>query len=82
MPCALIKHALPRSDLAAKGGGATHHPPRFAAPHRQVMDVDLVAVFTRRAQDITVSCANPEGGRLLARRTRFAQDAVMLHTDT
>ena len=27
----------------------------------------FVAVFTRRAQDITASYANPEGGRLLAR---------------
>jgi len=81
MLCALIKHALPRSALAAKGGGATHHPPRFAAPHRQVMDVDLVAVFTRRAQDITVSCAMPRGLRLVG-RCGFAQDAVMLHTAT
>jgi hypothetical protein len=37
-----------------------------------------VAVFTRRAQDITVSCTNPEGGRLYAWRMRFVQDAVML----
>jgi hypothetical protein len=63
---------MPRSDLAAKGGGAAHHQPRFAAPHRQVMDVDFVAVFTRRAQDITASYANPQGGRLFARRSRFA----------
>ena len=39
----------PRSDLAAKGEGATQHQPRFAAPHRKVMDVDLVAGFTQRA---------------------------------
>lgn len=72
----------PHSDHAAKGEGVTLYQPRFAAPHRKVMDVDLVAGFTRRAQDITASCANPQGGRFFARHTCFAQDAVMLHTTT
>ena len=42
-------------------------------PLTAVMDVDLklVAVFTRRAQDITASYANPKGGGFY-RRTRFA----------
>jgi len=31
-----------------------------------------VAVFTRRAQDITASYANLKGGRQFARRWRFA----------
>ena len=39
----------PHSDHAAKGEGVTLYQPRFAAPHRKVMDVDLVAGFTQRA---------------------------------
>jgi hypothetical protein len=39
-------HTTSRSDHAAKGEGVTLYQPRFAAPHRKVMDVDRVAVFT------------------------------------
>ena len=46
------------------------------------MDADLVAVFTRRARDITVSCTNLKGGWFYTRRMRFVQDAVMLKTAT
>ena len=48
--CPRMNKPNTRSDHAAKGEGATLHQPRFAAPHRQVMDVDvdLVAVFTRK----------------------------------
>lgn len=49
-----------RYDHAAKSEGAMRYQPRFAASP-EVMDVDLVAVFTRRAQDITASYANPKG---------------------
>lgn len=58
--------------LAAKGEGATQHQPRFAAHPQRGTGGELVAVFTRRAQDITASYANPQGGRFLARRSRFA----------
>jgi len=62
------------ADHAAKGEGATHHQPRFAAPRRRRWNLTLtcVAAFTRKAQDITASYANPKGGRLHARRVRFA----------
>ena len=63
------KHA---QHHAAKGEGATLHQPRFAARPLRGTGGELVAVFTRRAQDITASYANPQGGRLLARRSRFA----------
>ena len=48
-------------------------PAPFCCPSPEVMevDLDLVAGFTRRAQDITASYANPKGGRFY-RRPRFA----------
>ena len=46
-------------------------PAPFCCPSPEVMDVDLVATFTRKVQDITASYANPKGGRFY-RRTRFA----------
>jgi len=62
------------ADHAAKGEGAAQHQPRFAAPRRRrwVLTLTCVAAFTRRAQDITASYANPMDGRLYARRVRFA----------
>jgi hypothetical protein len=62
------------ADRAAKGEGAALHQPRFAAPRRRrwTLTLTCVAGFTRRARDITASYANPMGGRLYARRVRFA----------
>jgi hypothetical protein len=54
-----------RSDLAAKGGGAALHQPRFAAPHRQVMDFDFVAVFTRKGARHNGFLCEPAGRALL-----------------
>ena len=55
---------IDRHDQAAKSEGARHHQPRFAAPRRRRWNLTLtcVAGFTRRAQDIKVSYANPKGG--------------------
>ena len=40
-------------------------PTPFCCPSPKGMDLDLVAVFTRRAQDITASYANPKGREIL-----------------
>jgi len=55
---------IDRHDHAAKSEGATQHQPRFAAPRRRrwTLTLTCVAGFTRRAQDIKASYANPKGG--------------------
>jgi hypothetical protein len=47
-------------------------------PFRWRIEADLVAAFTRRAQDITNYCTNPLGRWLHHRRMRFVQYFVML----
>lgn len=46
-------------------------PAPFCCPSPEVMDVDLVAVFTRRARDITASYATRRAGGFNARRLRL-----------
>ena len=56
----------------SKSGVVKIYLPRFAASSKVIeVDVDLVAVFTQRAQDIENYYTNPKGGKLQHRRLRF-----------
>ncbi len=60
------------ANLAAKIEGVKIYQLRFAAlPKVMEVDVELVAVFTRRAQDIENYYTNPKGGKLQLWRLRF-----------
>ena len=61
------------ANLAAKSEGVKIYQPRFAASPKVIeVDLELVVVFTRRAQDIENYYTNPKGGKLQLRRLRFA----------